>query len=321
MPCPDLVSVVMAVHNGEPHLSESITSVLDQSHADFEFVVVNDGSTDGTVEIIRSYSDNRIRLFNRPHSGLPASLNFGIRVSSGLYIARQDADDISDRDRLKEQLSVFASDPTLDFCASDFQIIDESGRFIANRAVPRTNDQLQRELRRQNPICHGSVMLKKSAFDKYGNYDERLQFAQDYELWIRMLERGARYTSSPEHLYQYRISSNSTARAWVKQKNASNFRKFAKASISRVPEPKIESVELSSKRNDAIYDYTVGSFKLADGRRSEAIRFLIKSLIAYPHNYHAWAKLFVALIPSPASSWLIRFGRTLLNNSFWRSNP
>lgn len=181
----------MSVYNGEKYLREAINSILNQTFTDFEFIIINDGSTDSTRQVLESYYDPRIRLFHQDNIGLTKSLNRGLKLAQGEYIARMDADDISLPERLETQLKYFDVDPLLTLCASRFRVIDENGNFIGC-IHPTVSDKLlgwhllSWHLLFGNQIGHASVMVKKQPLLKLGGYAEAAKRAQDYELWSRM---------------------------------------------------------------------------------------------------------------------------------------
>ena len=125
-----LISVVMPVYNGEKYLKDAIDSILNQTHTDFEFIIVNDGSTDNTANIIDSYVDSRIIHVRQENRGLPKALNVGASISKGEYIARMDADDISLPNRLKSQYLFFKSNSDISVLAGSFSYIDEKGKYL-----------------------------------------------------------------------------------------------------------------------------------------------------------------------------------------------
>lgn len=185
------VSVVMSVYNGEKYLREAVDSILNQTFTNFEFVIINDRSTDSSVEIIESYADPRIWLVhNEKNIGLTASLNRGIKLAHGKYIARMDADDISLPKRLETQLKYFDSDNSLSLCSCRAQVFKENGSIFG--IDPPNVDQLMNwhllswRLLFYNPITHSSVMVKRDAFLESGGYASWAKRSQDYELWSRM---------------------------------------------------------------------------------------------------------------------------------------
>src|SRR5690606_37374672 len=125
------VTVLLAVHNGERYIQEAIDSILAQTFGDFELLIVNDGSTDATRDLVLSYSDDRIRLVDNDHNiGLPKSLNRGLRLAKGRYIARLDADDISEPDRLAAQVSFLQANPDVAMVGSWYRKIDGEGNTL-----------------------------------------------------------------------------------------------------------------------------------------------------------------------------------------------
>ena len=124
------ISVLMSAFNAEKYIGETIDSVLGQSFIDFEFIIINDGSTDQTEVIIKKYNDERIRYFYQENSGLSKALNFGLKISEGDYIARIDADDLCYRNRLEIQLEFMENNPDYVVCGSYTDVIDENGKFI-----------------------------------------------------------------------------------------------------------------------------------------------------------------------------------------------
>lgn len=182
-----VVSVVMAVYNGENYLHESISSVLNQTFRNFEFIIVNDGSTDNTLEIIKSYirNDNRIVLIDQDNKGLTHSLVRGCSVSKGEYIARQDADDASDHDRLKQQLRYLKRNNNVGIVGTWYRVIYMSGADFTKK--PIGNDTyLRSNLFLKNPLCHSSVMFRRNKYIGVGGYDSKYSTSQDLDLWFRM---------------------------------------------------------------------------------------------------------------------------------------
>ena len=200
------VSVLMSVYNGEPHLRESLESILDQSMSEFEFVIVDDGSTDNTPRILANYAakDERVRLTrNSRNIGLTRSLNKGLAISKGEYVARHDADDISLHKRLELQSRFLDTHPRVGVLGGAFEQIDQKGDHLRLVTVPEEHDVLRASLLMMNPLCHGTVMARKTLIDEVGGYDERIRYAQDYDLWWRV-SRIASLSALPEVLVRRR---------------------------------------------------------------------------------------------------------------------
>jgi len=198
-----IVSVVMSVYNGERYLNECIQSILSQSFQDFEFIIIDDGSTDHTNEILHSYQDQRIIIVHQDNMGLTKALNRGISLAKAKYIARQDADDISKPERLEKQVAFLEANPQVGLLGSRFEFIDEDGEVTRQSLLPTDNDTLQERLTKINQFCHASVMMRREALDKVGAYREFFRFAQDYDLWLRIAEH-YEIANLPEMLVQYR---------------------------------------------------------------------------------------------------------------------
>lgn len=197
----------MAVYNGEHYLNESIDSILSQTFQEFEFLIIDDGSTDRSCDIINSYQDSRIRLVtNNRNIGLPCSLNKGLELARGEFIARQDADDLSEPDRLEKQVKFMLANPDLALLGTWYKKIDENGQEISRKKLPCQCNQLRWSLLFYCPFIHASVMLRRSALEEIGFYDPSFTYAQDYDLWSRIAQRMS-VANLNEHLVAYRINS------------------------------------------------------------------------------------------------------------------
>jgi GT2 family glycosyltransferase/radical SAM superfamily enzyme YgiQ (UPF0313 family)/SAM-dependent methyltransferase len=202
------ISVVMSVYNGAAHLEEAVTSILQQTYANFEFIIVNDGSTDATGEILQKFDDCRIRMISNPANlGLTKSLNIGINAARGEYIARMDADDLSLPHRLERQLEFLEKSPDCAVVGSAYYQIDDQGRIRSLIEVLTADADLRAGLRRQNWFGHGSVMLRRQALLQVGGYDEEFAYAQDYDLWLRLSEQ-FQIANLEEPLYCWRATAS-----------------------------------------------------------------------------------------------------------------
>ncbi|MGP4082842.1 glycosyltransferase family 2 protein [Pseudalkalibacillus sp. R45] len=211
-----LISVVMAVYNGEHYLQEAIESILNQSYQNFEFIIVNDGSLDNTAEILKDVQDSRVRIIHIPkNKGAANALNIAIKNASGDWIAIQDADDLSMPTRLEEQAAYVREHPhlaaigTLKECMSGNKEIpskrlrtEEFGNFLVS------SEHMKAYRFYINPLCHGSVLFSKKIFKEVGGYDSSYKICYDYDLWMRMFEVGPIHKINKK-LYQYRIHPDS----------------------------------------------------------------------------------------------------------------
>ncbi len=198
------VTVLMSVYNGGDYLAEAIESILNQRFKDFDFLIINDGSAEPLDPIINQFDDNRILRIEQENMGLTRSLNKGLRLARGEYVARMDADDISMPERLEAQIREMEADPRLDLIGTFFDVMDGKRKLIETKAL--ILDPVYRLWRLQfhNNYGHGTMMLRKQAILDAGMYDERLRYAQDFDLWSR-ISRKDNTKIVPKVLYRYRM--------------------------------------------------------------------------------------------------------------------
>ena len=184
---PPSVSVIAAVHNGAAFLEASIRSILDQSFTDFEFLIVDDGSTDDSPALLDRFAteDTRIRVFHRENAGLTVSLGIALKEARGVYIARQDDDDISLPDRLRRQKEFLDAHPSVAVIGCRYKTIDPSGKIVGHSNVPMGNASIKRALLTHNVIAHSGAMFHRQKVLDIGGYDPQYRTAQDYDLWCR----------------------------------------------------------------------------------------------------------------------------------------
>ena len=206
------VSVILPVYNGEKHIKEAVYSILKQSHKFFELLIINDGSTDATIDIIKSIKDKRIVIFNSEHKGLIEALNFGIKKAKGNFIARMDCDDISSPKRIEKQLKTLF-DQKADICGCSFYIIDEKSFIKRSYILPFKKNDIFVKLAINVPFCHGSILAKKEIFIKYKYGSSGSNIVEDYCLWIKMYEKGVKFTNCREKLYFLRKHSESLSKS------------------------------------------------------------------------------------------------------------
>jgi glycosyltransferase involved in cell wall biosynthesis len=204
------VTVLMAVYNGERHVRHAIESILSQTHRDFEFVIVDDGSTDRTAELVSSYRDSRVRLVTMNRNvGLSTALNEGLRLAQAPLVARQDVDDLSEPERLARQLAAMAARPDLALLGTQGVDIDEDG--VPTGTVRRCTEpgSIRWFSIFDNPFIHTSVMFRTDVARALGGFDPAYDpFLQDYDLWCRMMETHA-VANLPDTLVRYRVSDTS----------------------------------------------------------------------------------------------------------------
>lgn len=200
-----LISVVMSVYNSDKYLDEAIKSILSQTYTDFEFIIIDDGSTDNSCSIIEKYclSDSRIVLIKQQNHGLIYSLNKGIKIASGEYIARMDADDISFVDRLETQIAFLNNNPEIGICGTGIELFGDS--FNQDSFSPETHEQAIVKLLFRSPLSHPTVMFRRSIIEKHNlNYSADYMHCEDYELWSRWADF-SKIANISRVLLKYRI--------------------------------------------------------------------------------------------------------------------
>ncbi len=197
----------MTVYNGGRYIGQAILSVLGQTEKNFEFIIVDDGSSDDTERVARSFDDSRIRFFKREHLGFVNSLNFGLKESKGEYIARFDADDICLPERFEKQLKFFADNPNNVLVGSRAIKTNESGEVVGNFDYPPLEwKDIKKYSLLHNPFIHPSVMFKKSILETIGEYRE-YKGADDYEFWTRIIYKYP-CANIAEPLLKYRVHTD-----------------------------------------------------------------------------------------------------------------
>lgn len=241
------ISVVMSVYNGQRYLRESVDSILNQTFADFEFVIINDGSTDKTRDILSGYEhkDRRVKIIDQQNLGLTRSLNKAILLSHAEFIARQDADDISLRERLFKEYEVISGDEAADLVCSWYYIIDGNGKMVLERKLPDER-LLAKIIKRENLIAHSSVMLRKTSFFQAGGYDARYKYGQDWFLWQKMNS----IKVLPESLLKYRwADENITHKRHLSKLNVKDRLEFLeRRKVSIISSLLMEQGELEKSR-------------------------------------------------------------------------
>lgn len=208
-----VVSVVLPVYNCERYLGDAIESIISQTFTSFELIIVNDGSTDRSANIIAAFNDKRIRVLHQANQGLAATLNRGIDLARGKYIARQDQDDLSNPDRISLQVAYMEDHPDCVLLGSWAQIMEVDRLVERFHRHPVDEFMLRYQLLFNNPFVHSSVLLRRSALLQVGGYttDPERQPPEDYELWSRLSRIGS-VANIGEVLLTYREIPGSMSR-------------------------------------------------------------------------------------------------------------
>jgi glycosyltransferase involved in cell wall biosynthesis len=207
------ISVLLPVYNGAASLAIAIRSVLDQTFGDFELLVIDDGSTDATAEVVRGFDDPRIRYHHHANRGLAATINRGVALARGEYVARQDHDDVSKPERFARQVAFLDAHPNHGLLGTAAEIWSETGPTGRNHDHPTDDVRLRFHLLFDNPFVHSSVMLRRAALLDTGDFaTSKDRQPEDYEFWSR-LSRRWKVANLPERLLIYREVPGSISRS------------------------------------------------------------------------------------------------------------
>ena len=259
------VTVLMTMYQAEKDLRGSVESVLGQTWKDFEFLILDDGSRDRSVEIVRAYDDPRIRLVaNQVNQGQTACLNQGLALARGNWIARQDADDLSDPDRLRLQMELARQRPELALIGAQAWLADPAGRFSGLLNVPRGPESLDWAMLWENPVVHTAALFRRDAALELGGYDAAYTICQDYDLWERFVQRYP-VANLARRLVTYRCSPDS-----LQHRGRDRARQEVEAVLERVIQRLLPGQPLGSEERELLWAFRTGSL----GGRVEAFRDL-----------------------------------------------
>lgn len=284
------LTVLMAVRNGGPYLRPAVESILAQTYEDFEFLIIDDASTDETVEVIRSYSDRRIRLLPLVKNiGQTAALNRGLREVSTKWIARMDADDYSAPDRFRAQMDAINRDDRLG-CVGTFAWFfrDDPAKQDAILTRPIEHEAIQNTLLWASPIIHGTIVVNTEAVIEAGGYDERYRYSADLDLYDRLLKK-CRAANLPQPLVGLRRHTGQDSHSTVAIR---------------------ESIQILSRRLSS------GSYTRKEAAVILSAQHLHEALCAWlDHQYFAvFGKMLAAFVSSPATT-LRHFPPKVLSHS------
>jgi glycosyltransferase involved in cell wall biosynthesis len=205
------ISVLLSVYNAEKYVGIAIESILNQTFTDFELIAIDDCSTDNSWQIVQKYmsSDGRIKAVrNHTNLGGCETLNVGLKLAKGKYIARLDNDDWSYPDRLERQFNFLESHPSVGIVGGTIEIMNENGQLIGIRKYNISDKEIRKHIFRYSPFAHPLVMIRKTVLDKVGCYDPVFAPADDYELYFRIGSE-SQFENLPDVLLRYRVVSNS----------------------------------------------------------------------------------------------------------------
>lgn len=304
------VSVVMSVYNGGSRLADTMDGILSQDAIEFEFVVVNDGSSDRSGRILKEYArgDPRIRLIHQEKQGLTKALIVGCAAVRGEFIARQDVGDRSLPGRFAKQVRLLAGNPDIAFVSCRYDLIGPKGEFLGTSPDVEALDTVAEQLRtldatRLKGPHHGTVMFRKETYDRVGGYRPQFYYAQDLDLWTRLIEVGS-LAYVPDVLYQVEASSGSVTALHRREQNLLRGLIAKAARLRRAGGDETEILHRAAKvipagkrpsfhrRSEGAY--FIGSC-LADQDDPRAARYFLEAVRSNPLHFKAWIKLAQAV--------------------------
>lgn len=299
------VSVILPVYNAERYLADAVESILGQTFTDFEFLIVNDGSTDGSPAILDRYAkqDSRIRLWHRPNAGHVASLNLMLGEARGQLIARMDADDVAMPERFTLQVGAFAEDTSLVLAGGQIELIDAESRRIGVLSQSLTHEEIDGfHLRGHTSVCHPAAMFRRDPVLRLCGYGEAFMCAEDLDLWLRVGEIG-RLKNLPQVVLQYRIHDKSvSSQRQAEQVDAG--RRACEAAWSRrgLFDQRFEfSNERATAGEDSRFNVSVkyGWMAWKHGNRSTWRHYAMQAVRQRPTDPDAWRLLLAGALRRP----------------------
>ncbi|HUI96849.1 MAG TPA: glycosyltransferase [Xanthobacteraceae bacterium] len=268
------ISVILPVYNSDAYLGAAVASIVSQSFRDFELLAIDGGSTDASRRILGEFaqSDARIRIVPQSGRGLVGALNEGIALARGEFLARMDADDISLPERFARQIEFLRRNPDIAVVGSAMTLIDAEGRSVRDIVYPQQPADVARALEGGSALAHPAVMMRRDAVQRAGGYRAVLEFAEDYDLWLRMSEH-ASLANLPDKLLQYR--HHATKRGCV----------FAFEQELHTQIARLSAAARRAGRADRLDGITtlgisdIGRFELSAERREQLICDLVEPLL------------------------------------------
>lgn len=308
------ITVLMPAYNAARYIGEAITSVLQQTFTDFELLIVNDGSTDDTLEIITSFNDERIVVVSQPNRGVADALNTGLKHARAPYIARFDADDICYPYRLEKQIRFLQDNPEYILVGSEAKYILENGDFLFDfHCIAYSHEQVMDKLYFYCPFVHPTVMYRKDAVIEAGSYPTHAHNFEDYLLWTT-LAGGGRLCNLTEPLIKYRLNSASVT---IDEKwRGRRFRELKRQIVLRGSITAAEGNELLAIIKDqdvrqikeAAYNALCGKKYLVNNHQPEkARRHFNKAIKIYPLRLENYLLYALSYFPQSLIAWLHKF--------------
>jgi glycosyltransferase involved in cell wall biosynthesis len=290
------MSVLIPVYNAERYLEEAINSILNQTLSDFEVIIVDDGSTDASLSILNSFAqrDSRIHIISRPNTGIVGALNDGLKMCSGKYIARMDADDLCRMDRFELQVQRMEAEPEIVALGSCATIIDPEGDVLGAAQLPLEHEQIDAQhLKGVSSIFHPAVMIRRDVICQLNGYRKLAWPAEDMDLWLRLAEKG-KVANLPEQLFIWRRTLDGiVASSQASQRKAIYWilNDCWQRRRLTLPLPELNMTPLSQA--DLLRQF--GWLALKSGSFLVARKYAWRSVIKESYNIESWRLVFCVL--------------------------
>ncbi len=303
----------MPAYNGAKYIGKAIDSVLEQTFTDFELLIINDGSTDITEKIIRSYADDRIRLINQSNHGIAAALNMGLLNANAGLVARFDADDICMPGRLEIQYDFLLTHPDYIIVGSDAEYIDMHDEYIFTCSLPaHTNEEIQQLTFTKCPFIHSGVMFRKEQVLLAGGYNEHAYAFQDHLLWSTIIKKG-KVCNLPQILLQVRLNPDSISidERW----RTKRFLEIKSGAIQKgniTPEEGKELLDILNEQNnrkikEGSYYSLLGKKYLWNNHQPQKARNNLKKAIRiHPGRLDSYAIMALSFFPKSFINWVYK---------------
>lgn len=297
-----VVSVVMPVYNASRYIGQAVQSILDQSFREFELIVVDDGSDDGTAEVVRrlAAADPRVRVLSQSNSGVSAAANAGIREATGEFVARMDADDVALPDRLALQVAYMQTNPHVVCLGGAFEVMDARGRVLTCLYPPLTHSRIDSLLMRGHcAITQPTALMRREALERVGGYDSSYVQAEDLDLWLRLGETGTLANLSVP-VIRYRLLATSLSGANRAQQREAAMQACVSAWRRRGVAGRFDASENWRPGPDRAsrhrFACRYGWWAFNYGQRAAAVVYGLKAVALRPWSSGGWTLLACSLL-------------------------
>ncbi|MDB4904268.1 MAG: hypothetical protein JWQ63_3549 [Mucilaginibacter sp.] len=308
------LTVLIPAYNAAKYIGEAITSVLEQSFADFELLVINDGSTDDTAKIVSSFNDPRIVLISQENKGIAAALNLGLTYARAPYVARFDADDICNKNRLKIQYDFITAYPQYSIVGSAADYIDAEGHYIfTHHPEGHLNEEIQQLKYSVCPFIHSSVIYKKEVIVNNGGYNEHAYTYEDHFLWMNIL-KNEKACNLSQSLIKVRLNPESVTidEKWHSRKFLSiKYSTLKKGSITEAEGQELYHISEkhhSQKIKEGAYYALCGKKYLVNNYQPVKARLnVIRAIALHPFRLDNYLLFTASYLPEKFITWLHKF--------------